>query len=70
MKDYYYSKKLKTIIPFDKILLVHETEYSEETIVSVATSVFVKLEKEEGKEFREAYIEWLEKDNISQQYPF
>ena len=67
MRNYYYSKKRKVIIPFDKVLFVGVNS-DNVTFVSLS-NVYVKLEEEEDEEFRKAYIEWLEKDNISIQYP-
>ena len=63
MKNYYYSKKRKAIIPFDKVLLVG-VDSDNVTFVSFSANVYIKLKGKEDEEFRKAYTEWLEKGNI------
>jgi hypothetical protein len=64
MKNYYYSKENKAIIPFDKVLFVSEdTTYNNVSFVSFSTNVYIKLKGREDEEFRKAYTEWLETTN-------
>ena len=61
MRNYYYSRENKAIIPFDKVLLVAEdSAYNNVSFVCFATNVYVKLKGREDEEFRKAYTEWLE----------
>ena len=71
MKNYYYSKENKAIIPFDKVLFVTEDNtYKNVSFVSFSSNVYIKLKGIEDEEFRKVYIEWLDRNNICVRYTY